>query len=125
MMEHRVVSDGGLKATATGFEIDIRLPWYRSVPLSVVQVREVVVDGETIAPEKTIFEINNTKLSLDELASQTDNWWFVVDSALLHVDHEPIEPGSTHEVSVTVSLRPPYIPNFDRIVKTTKTLVAN
>jgi hypothetical protein len=48
----------------------------------------------------------------------------VLDSALLHVDHAPLEPGSRHEVAVTLSIRPPYVPGYQRITRTQKTLVA-
>ncbi|HWI87554.1 MAG TPA: DUF6379 domain-containing protein [Sphingomonas sp.] len=125
MMDHRVVSDNGLTATETGFAVDIRLPWYRSLPLSVVQVPEVAIDGETIPADKVRFELNGEMLRLDELRPRTDDWWYVLDSAFLHVEHAPIERGSAHEVAVTVAVRPPYINGLNRIVKTTKTLVAN
>lgn len=124
-MDHRVVSDDGLKATPTGFSVDVRLPWYRSLPLSVVKVAEVTIDGEAVDPVTVGFELNGETLSLDELTGRTEDWWYVLDSAFLNVRGEPIEKGSTHEVAVTIAVRPPYIQGLNRIVKTTKTLVAN
>ena len=125
MMDHRVVSDGGLTGTSTGFDVDVRLPWYRTLPLSVVEVVEVILDGETIEREKVSFELNGENLRLDQLRPRSDDWWYVLDSALLHVDHEPVASGTEHEVSVTIAVRPPYIQGLNRIVKTTKTLTAN
>lgn len=125
MMDHRVVSDNGLIAEPGGCAIDIRLPWYRTLPLSVVEVVGVELDGQAVDRSKVTFELNGETLSLDDLRPRTDTWWYVLDSALLHVEGAPVEKGSEHEVSVTVSFRPPYIMGLNRIVKTTKTLVAH
>lgn len=125
MMQSRVVSDNGLKATSTGFDVDVRLPWYRALPLSVVEVKEVEFDGETIDLSKVNFDLNGKTLKLDELRPRTGEWWYVLDSALLHVNHAPIEKGSKHVVAVTIAVRPPYINGLNRIVKTAKTLTVN
>ena len=45
MQTARVISDNGLRATPTGYRIDVRLPWYRSLPVSTVEVGEVSIDG--------------------------------------------------------------------------------
>ena len=50
MQTSRVISDNGLKATPTGYRIDVRLPWYRSLPVSTVAVGEVNGDGELPDP---------------------------------------------------------------------------
>jgi hypothetical protein len=125
MMDHRVVSDNGLTATPGGFDIDIRLPWYRTLPLSVVDVAEVSLDGQAIPLDQITFEINGATHKLGELRPRTDDWWFVLDSALLHVNHPGVEQGSTHEVAVTVKFAPPYIPVPFIMTRTAKTLVAN
>lgn len=125
MMDHRVVSDNGLTATPTGFDVDIRLPWYRSLPLSVVDVAEVTLDGEAIPLDQITFELNEATHRLDELEPRTEDWWFVLDSALLHVDYPGIVKGSSHEVAVTIRFSPPYIPVPFIMTRTAKTLVAN
>ena len=43
------------RCTATGVVLDIRLPWYRSLPLSTVEVASLRVDGREIAPERMSF----------------------------------------------------------------------
>jgi sorbitol/mannitol transport system permease protein len=45
MMKNRVVSDNGLRSTESGFSIDVRLPWYRSLPLSTVPSQTPVDHG--------------------------------------------------------------------------------
>ncbi|MDZ6245706.1 DUF6379 domain-containing protein [Klebsiella pneumoniae] len=124
MMQTRVVSDNGLTVTPKGCDIDIRLPWYRALPLSVCSVYEVTIDGVKIDLEKVTFEINGITLSLDQLKGLTSQWWFTLDSAILHVTDIDLVKNNKYEVAVTVSVRPPYINKLNRIVKTTKTLVA-
>jgi hypothetical protein len=125
MMDHRVVSDNGLASRPGGCSIDIRLPWYRTLPLSVVQIDAVEIDGETIDPARVTFELEGEKLAPGELRGRKDKWWYVLDSAFLHVDGVDVPKGSSHEVAVTVSFRPPYIMGLNRIVRTAKTLIAH
>ena len=48
MFVTRVITDGGLKGTRAGFSLDIRVPWYRSLPVSTVSIAELKVDGQAI-----------------------------------------------------------------------------
>jgi hypothetical protein len=125
MMEHRVVSDDGLLVTPNGCAIDIRLPWYRSLPLSVVDIGAVEIDGVLVDPERISFELNGESLRLDELRPRTDDWWYVLDSAFLRIDGHRVARDEQHVVAVTISIRPPYIHGFTRITKTTKTISAH
>lgn len=124
MMHTRVVSDDGLRCAPSGFAIDVRLPWYRSLPLSVVEVKSVEIDDEKIELDRVRIELNGARRALSELRPRTQEFWFVLDSALLHVEHSPLEPGSRHEVAVTIAIRPPYVPGYQRVTRTQKMLVA-
>jgi hypothetical protein len=121
----RVISDGGLKISANGFTVDIRIPWYRSLPLSTVSIGELKVDGELISAERIRFELNGKTFAIDELRDHPEEWWFVLDSALLNVAGIELSNGSSHSVSVAVGVRPPYIPGFFRLTECTKQLTVN
>ena len=125
MFVNRVISDNGLAVTATGVDIDIRLPWYRTLPLSVVGVTDVQIDGKPIDLASLTFAVNGKTFRLSELAAQYKEWWYVLDSAFLHIPDVQLERGSEHQVRVTVSIRPPYIPGFYRLTECTKRLRAN
>ncbi len=125
MMKDRVISDGGLKATPTGFDVDIRLPWYRSLPLSTVEVVELKFGGAPVPLDRISFEVNGKTFELDGLIELYDEWWYVLDSAYLHVHHAPIERGRDYEVEVTVRIFPPYIKGFTPMTRCLKTLRAN
>lgn len=124
MFANRVISDNGLTRSASGFELDIRLPWYRSLPLSTVSIGELKIDGQTIEPGAIRFEVNGKTFALDELINHPEEWWFVLDSAYLHVNGTALEPGNRHEVAVGVGIKPPYIPNFYRLTDCSKQLTA-
>lgn len=125
MMKSRLISNDGLTATPQGFDLDIRLPWYRSLPLSVVEVTEVTIDGAAVEPALVTFELEGATLALGDLGKRADRWWYVLDSAILHVHRQPLAPGTSHELAVTVALQPPYIPGFRMMTRCVKTLRAH
>ncbi|MBS0422667.1 MAG: hypothetical protein JSR66_33480 [Proteobacteria bacterium] len=123
MQTSRVISDNGLKTTARGYRIDVRLPWYRSLPVSTVEVGEVAIDGQVIDPSQVTFELEGRAYALADMAEQVDKVWFVLDSAYLNV--ETAAPrGGEHEVSVTLNLYPPYIRGLKRVSRDRKNLQA-
>jgi hypothetical protein len=122
MFVTRVISDNGLTRTGSGFDLDIRLPWYRSLPLSTVSIAELKIDGQSIAPDAIQFEVNGKIFALDELSQHPEEWWFVLDSAYLHVSGTTLQPGTQHKVTATVGIKPPYIPGFYRLTECTKQL---
>ena len=121
----RVISDNGLSATAQGYRIDIRLPWYRSLPVSTVEIGPVSIDGIEIDPNEISFELGGKTYPLPEMASQVHEVWFVLDSAFLSLKAPAPAKGSTHEVCVTLNLYPPYIRGLKRMTRDCKTLRVN
>lgn len=124
MFASRVISDGGLKAGDSGVAIEIRLPWYRSLPLSTVEIGEVLLDGKPVDRNSMTFELNGKTLRLDQLPELYDEWWYVLDSGFIHIANRKVERGSQHEIQVSVGLRPPYIPGFYHVYGCTKQLRA-
>ena len=124
MMSHRVVSEDGLKSLANGCSIDIRIPWYRSLPVSVFEVVEVSIDNQTIPLANVQFSLEGELIPPDELGQHTEETWHVVDSAFLVVSGISVARGTLHDVAVTLALFPPYIDNYKRITRTEKRLMA-
>ena len=91
--------------TADGMELRVRSPWYRSLPLSCVDV-ELTVDGAAVAPERIRFHVNDRDYSREELHERFDEFWFVLDPLRLRV--AGVEAGE-HEVGVRLGLRIPYL----------------
>jgi len=124
MFVTRILTNDGLRRTAAGFDLDIRVPWYRALPLSTVEIAELTVDGETIDNKLITFEVNGKLFTTADLINHPEEWWFVLDSAYLHVNH-PLKPGAEHDVALTVGLFPPYIPGFHRLTECKKRLTVN
>ncbi len=125
MMVNRVISDNGLTVTEFGADIDIRLPWYRALPVSTVGVTEVEIDGKHLDLSSLMFEVNGKQYKLNELGKHPEDWWYVLDSAYLHVPGVNLRRGQNYQVKVIVSIRPPYIPGFYRLTECSKKLRAH
>jgi hypothetical protein len=124
MQTSRVISENGLRATPSGFKIDIRLPWYRSLPLSTIEVAEVRIDGRTVDPSQVRFELEGESYPLTALPDLVSKVWYVLDSAWLVVEPAQLQAGSEHDVGVTLNLYPPYIRGLKRVSRDRKTLRA-
>lgn len=111
----QVIGDRGLVSSARGACLDVRLPWYRSLPLSTVAIESVEVDGVAVPLDTIRFELNGTSWSLVELAEQTDTFWFVLDTAGLVMPGIALQPGSEHSVAASIAIYPPYIPGMKRL----------
>ncbi|MFG6428963.1 C-glycoside deglycosidase beta subunit domain-containing protein [Roseateles sp. LYH14W] len=98
------------RVTPEGLALDIRLPWYRSLPLSVVMPSELLVDDQPVSLEDATVEHEGRRYTLAELPEQIAAWWFIQDSVTLHVPTpQPLAAGA-HRVVLTLNLFPPYIP---------------
>jgi hypothetical protein len=107
LLTERVIEDGSLRGDASGYSFDLRIPWYRSLPLSCVEGLEVSLDGE--AAEEIAIAFDDRTYSLDELPPLYDEWWQVTDAARVAVPRAGGLADGPHELDVTLSLRIPYI----------------
>ncbi len=109
MLTDQVIRDGSLQATATGFRFDLRLPWYRALPLSCVEGLEVTLDGAAAPPEDLSIEVDGQTFALSDLPPLHDRAWYVTDAA--HVTAARSKPAfnEQHELDVTIHVRIPYI----------------
>src|SRR4051794_7203718 len=104
-----MLDDDALRAAADGFELDVHLTWYRSLPLSSVRSVELTVNGESIPRGEITLAVNGGEYALDELQDRWDEIWFVLDPATLRVPRPLVRAGDEAEVTVRVGTRIPYI----------------
>ena len=57
----KVVEDGSLQATPSGYQMKLRLKWYRSLPLSCVDRLKLSMDGKPVDAGKICLGITNNK----------------------------------------------------------------
>lgn len=118
----RVIGEEGLAATAGGLKLAMRLPWYRSLPFSVVEVGPLSIDGEAVDLSDALIEYNGQQWPLAENGEKVDTFWFIRDSAFLVLPSLSAEVGETREVSLNLFISPPYIPGMRRTNPQTSTL---
>jgi hypothetical protein len=104
-----MLDDDALRAADDGFELDVHLNWYRSLPLSSVKTVELAVNGDSIPREEIAFAVNGTDYGLDELRERWDEMWFVLDAATLRVRRPLVRSGEEADVTVRLGNRIPYI----------------
>jgi hypothetical protein len=67
-LEANVLRDNAVRATASGYEVDVHLAWYRSLPLSCVEDISVTVAGRTVPRDDTRVRYGGRELALNDLA---------------------------------------------------------
>ena len=110
MASVQLIADNSLRVTPEGYEVQVRLRWYRSLPLSCVETVRLALDGEWVDPTQIAFGINEQNYQLDELDDLVEEFWFVQDSAFLRVNQPgKISSGEEHTIEVEINCRAPYI----------------
>lgn len=125
MMVDKLIEADSLRATAGGFSVGVRLPWYRTVPLSTVELVSLKVDERPIDLGSIRFAINGGEWQLQELPALTEEEWFVIDTAELRVRDERLDRGSEHAVEVVLAVYPPYIKGLRRLLRWSRRMKVN
>jgi hypothetical protein len=125
MMRTRLIVEGTLATSQTGFTLAIRLPWYRTLPLSVIDLPSITLDGVAVAASDVVLEVNGRKFDAAMLADAVDEWWYVLDRGTLHVSGVALQPGAQHELGVDVHFAPPYILEITLFCGASQTMVVH
>ena len=121
----RVIGEEGMSATAGGLRLAMRLPWYRSLPFSTVEIASLAIDDEPVNLDDARVEYEGASWTLAEMAEQINAFWFVRDSAFLLLPGHSSEAGAEHRVALTINVNPPYIPGMKRANPQTSMLRVN
>jgi hypothetical protein len=101
----RALDDG-----RTGGVVEVRMPYYRGLTLSMVEAVDLVLDGTPVPPSRTTFTVHGTTYTFAELPTVTGDRWEMGERARLAFEtDEPLSPGE-HEVAIAVRLRISYMP---------------
>ena len=104
--------------------LDLRLPWYRSLPLSVVMPSALLVDEQPIPLDGATVDHEGKSYTLAELPEQTSAFWFIQDSITLRVPLKAPLAAGPREVALTLHVFPPYIPMLTWVTRGTAVLQA-
>ena len=109
-LEATVLGSDAVRATSDGYEVDLHLAWYRSLPLSCVEDLGISIAGREAPRDRIRVLRDGEEFRLDELRERVDDWWFVQDPLTVRVpDPAPLARGAEAEVSVRLATRIPYI----------------
>jgi len=90
--------------------LEVRMPYYRGLGLSMVEAVDLTLDGQPVPPERTTFTVHGHTYTFAELPGVTDDRWEMGERAELAFETgEPLAPGE-HDVAVSVRLRISYMP---------------
>jgi len=93
-----------------GGVVQVRMPYYRGLGLSMVEAVDLTLDGRPIPPERTTFTVHGNTYRVADLPTALDDRWEMGERADLEFATEhPLEAGE-HEVAVAVRLRISYMP---------------
>ncbi|WP_225206071.1 C-glycoside deglycosidase beta subunit domain-containing protein [Novosphingobium huizhouense] len=110
----RLIGEEGVCAHPRGIRLAMRLPWYRSLPFSTVEVAAVSLDGVAADLSDAVVEYDGKSWPLAQNGEKVDEFWFVRDSAFLVLPAGEIEAGREVALSLTINISPPYIPGMTR-----------
>ena len=113
MFDQYIVCEEGFRArddSRPGGVVEVRMPYYRGLGLSMVEAVDLVLDGTPIPPARTTFTVHGNTYTFDQLPSVVDDRWEMGERAQLAFEtDEPLAPGE-HDVAVAVRLRISYMP---------------
>jgi hypothetical protein len=117
------VSAGG---QITGFQMQVRITYYRGVFLPIVAGFEITVDGEKVPPEQIRFGLGGRNYTPEEMAkAETVHWDFGTPATLTVLRPGGLKPG-IHDIQVVQTVKPAYVGagGFTGRIRKKMTLVA-
>ncbi len=94
----------------TGFQMLVRITYYRGIFLPLLTGFDVTVDGEKMKPEQMRFTVKGHTYTFDELGKAEKVHWDFGDPAILTV----LKPGGlkrgVHQVDIVETVKPSYMP---------------
>jgi hypothetical protein len=103
----RNVVEGG---KTIGFQLEVRIAYYRGLGLSMLEGFEVTVDGKQFPREDNLFTVRGRTFTQKQMETEYDERWEMGEVAQLTVPLPGGLTGGKHEVSVVEYLRVSYVP---------------
>ena len=113
MFDQYIVCEENFRARDDGRPggvVEVRMPYYRGLTLSMVEAVDLTLDGTPIPAGRTTFTVHGNTYGFDQLPRTTDDRWEMGERATIgFVVDEPLTAGD-HVVSAAVRLRISYMP---------------
>lgn len=127
MFDLYVVCEDGFKNVTenneiTGFELKLRIPYYRGVALSLVEDIKITVDGEEFTGDDLFFSVKSGTFQFKELETLVNNRWEFGEKAKVIVKKPGGLNNGAHTVTAKVVIRVSYHP-WPNVGNDTKELI--
>jgi len=110
MLDPHMIQTRGFRNAADGFQLRLRLPYYRGVWTNLLVGASIAIDDERFPADAIGWSINGSTFSLPELRESATARWPVDVPAVLSVPRAgPLAIGF-HTVSAELRLTMSYIP---------------
>lgn len=110
MLDVPMIQTRGFKNIPGGFEVRLRLPYYRGLWTGHLAGATVTVDGHTYDPEEPVWRIGELMGTVSELQHDDDGRWPIdVPATLSFQRSDPLSIGF-HDVEVFLGINTSYIP---------------
>jgi hypothetical protein len=113
MFDQYIVCEEGFRALddgRTGGVVEVRMPYYRGLTLSMVEAVDLTLDGQPVPPARTTFTVHDNTYRFDQLPTVTDDRWEMGERAELAFETDQPLAAGEHDVAVSVRLRISYMP---------------
>ena len=114
-MEKQVIQSVGFRniyedGKAVGFQLKIRLPYYRGVFLSQIKPGSLTVDGETFTKEQITWRVNGESYTAGEMRQDWHTHWHPLEPAVLIVKKEGGLAQGYHDIQYSYCVTHSYMP---------------
>lgn len=103
-----------LNGNKIGFNLGVRLNYYRGQHVSTVENLGLKINGEPISDHLILFCINGKKFTLSQLPDLYAEFWSLRTTAHLEVYNGGLPEGE-HDIELTLHLRIPYMKFAPRV----------
>ncbi|MDT2598477.1 DUF6379 domain-containing protein [Enterococcus hulanensis] len=115
MFEQYLVNPEGFRNVSEenqiiGYEVQLRIPYYRGLPMSCVEVIDLLVDGEKVANEDQLITVKGETFTFAELPTVINHRWEMTETITVFVKKQGGLAQGEHKVHAFVSLRISYLP---------------
>lgn len=108
-LDNFILSEDALKATQSGFELQFRSHWYRSLPMSCMNIK-AKINGKLIPENMITVAVNGNKYPFSEVPNLEKEWLFITEPATLQVkSQDSLIKGKPYEIEFDLGIFIPYV----------------
>lgn len=93
-----------------GYEVQLRIPYYRGLPMSCVEIIDLIINEEVISREDMIIKVKGESFTFDELSTAINHRWEMTETITVFVKKPGGLSAGEYKVKAFVSLRISYLP---------------